>query len=109
MTSRHGVHMLVLRYKAEQCGGLPIEDFLKSAGAEGAPIYRGYAATMTSQPAIRSVAERRPAYIRVQPTPVADQAARELVYIPHEVLLGCSSDMDDIAAALRKVQRHHAT
>lgn len=105
---RHGVHMLVLRYKSEHCGGLSIEDFLKSAGAEGAPIYRGYAATMTEQPAIRSVAEKRPAYIRVQPTPVSDQAVRELIYIPHEVLLGCPSDMEDIAAALRKVQHHYA-
>ncbi len=104
---RHGVHMLVLRYKAELCGGLSIEDFLKAAGAEGAPTYRGYSVTMTEQPAIGSLLNKRPEYVRVRPTPVADQAVRELIYIPHEALLGEPGDMEDIAAALAKVQRRH--
>ena len=69
---RHGVHMFVMRYKREHCGGLPIEDFLRACGAK-APIHRGYACTMSGQPAIEKLIAKRPSYFRLMPTPVAEE------------------------------------
>ena len=106
---KHGVHMFVIRYKHELCDGLPIEDFLSACGAEGVPIYRGYASTIARQPAIETLMSRRPEYFRLMPTPVAEEATKELVYIPQNVFLGSERDMWDIAAAIRKVQHHYTT
>lgn len=106
---KHGVHMFVMRYKREGCGGLPVEDFLNVCGAEGAPVYRGYERTITGQLAIKRLMDKRPSYFRVMPTPVADEAIQELIYIPQNVFLGTERDMSDIAAAIRKVQQHYAT
>jgi dTDP-4-amino-4,6-dideoxygalactose transaminase len=103
---KHGVHMFVMRYKLENCGGLPLEEFLRLCGAEGAPIHRGYKCTIAGQLAIEKLMEKRPSYFRLMPTPVAEEAIRELIYIPQNVFLGTDDDMSDIAAGIRKVQKH---
>lgn len=105
---RHGMYMFVLRYRAARCGGLALEELLRATGAEGAPLHRCYSSTLADQPAIRGLRERRAEYVRVLPTPVADRAAEEIVYIPADVFLGDEGDMEDIAHALRKVERHYA-
>lgn len=105
---RHGVHMFVMRYKAEQCGGLSIKDFLCAVQAEGIPVYRAYESTPAQSPALERIAERHPDYLRKLPTPVADQAVKEIIYIPHEIFLGTEADMVEIAAAFRKVHGHYA-
>jgi dTDP-4-amino-4,6-dideoxygalactose transaminase len=104
---KHGVHMFVMRYRPDHCGGLPVEDFLRACGAEGAPVHRGYKCTMTGQLAIKRLIDKRPTYFRVMPTPVADEAIQELIYIPQNVFLGTAKDMVDIVAAIRKVERHY--
>ena len=105
---RHGMYMFALRYRAEHCGGLALEEFLRAAGAEGAPLNRCYEATLSNQVAMRKILARHPEYIRVLPTPVADRAANEIIYIAAHVFLGSEADMEDIAAAVRKVERHYA-
>ena len=59
---------------------------------------------MSDQPAIRQLMERRPQYFRRLSTPVADQAASEVVYIAQDVFLGTAEDMQDIVAAIKKVE-----
>jgi dTDP-4-amino-4,6-dideoxygalactose transaminase len=105
---RHGMYMFVLRYCAEHCGGLRLDDFLRAAQAEGAPLHRCYVSTLSDQPVMRALRDRRPEYIRVLPTPVSDRAVGDILYIAASVFLGSESDMDDISAAIRKVERHHA-
>lgn len=106
---KHGMYMFVMRYVPERCGGLPLERFLAAAGAEGAPLYRCYSTTIAGQEAFRRLAERRPEYVRVLDTPVSDRAAQEIVYIAASVFLAERSDMEEIAAALRKVGTHYAS
>jgi dTDP-4-amino-4,6-dideoxygalactose transaminase len=101
---QHGMYMFVMRYRPDACGDVPIDDLIRAARAEGAPIHRAYADTIAAQPVMRDLATRRPEYVRVLPTPVADQAVREIIYVPGSVLLAPPADMQDIAAALRKVQ-----
>jgi dTDP-4-amino-4,6-dideoxygalactose transaminase len=100
----HGMYMFAMRYRADHCGGVPLHAFLDLVQAEGAPIHRAFAATMSDQPAIRQLMEKRPQYFRRLSTPVADRAAADTVYIPQDVFLGTAADMQDIVAAIKKVE-----
>jgi dTDP-4-amino-4,6-dideoxygalactose transaminase/predicted dehydrogenase len=104
---RHGVHMFVMRYHSEECGGLGIEDFISALQAEGLPLNRGYTATMAQQPALQAIAERHPSYLRLEPTPVADEAVKNMLFLPHEIFLGSAEDMKEVAAAVIKVQARY--
>lgn len=105
-THKHGLYMFAMRYQADRCGGLSVDEFLDVVRAEGAPIYRAFETTIAGQPAMRALLNKRPQYIRCMPTPVSDRAAQDTVYIPQNVFLGAPADMDDIAAAIHKVERH---
>lgn len=107
-TKRSGMYMFAMLYDAEHCRGEPLERFLAALNAEGAPVSRLYPTTIAGQPVMRALAVRRPNYVSVHPTPVADLAIEKLVYIPHDVFLGTHRDMDDIAAAIKKVGAHFA-
>jgi dTDP-4-amino-4,6-dideoxygalactose transaminase len=100
----HGLNAFAMRYRP--LGNLSIDGFLAFVQAEGMPIHRSFESTIANQPAIQTLIEKRPEYIRVLPTPVADQATRETVSIPGDVLLGTKADMEEIAAGIRKVERH---
>jgi dTDP-4-amino-4,6-dideoxygalactose transaminase len=102
----HGMYMFAMRYNQEHCGGLSLEKFLELVQAEGAPIYRAFAATMSEQPAILNLMSKHPEYFRRLPTPVADKAAMEIVYIAQNIFLGTTEDMEDIVAVIKKVERH---
>jgi dTDP-4-amino-4,6-dideoxygalactose transaminase len=103
---RHGMYMFAMRYRSERCHGAPLDKVLAAINAEGAPVCRLYPATIAGQPIMRDLAVRRPEYVRVLPTPVADRAIDELVYIAHEIFLGTDRDMQDIAAALTKISEY---
>lgn len=104
---RHGVHMFVMRYDPEQCGGLGIEDFIKTVQAEGLPLNRGYTATMAQQPALQLIAEKHPSYLRLMPTPVSDDAVKNMLFLAHDIFLGSEADMGEVAAAFAKVQARY--
>lgn len=103
---RHGMYMFVVRYNRDRCGGLPIDRFVDCVQAEGVPLHRCYESTLAQQPALHRLAERRPDYVRVLPTPVADRAVTEILYLPAPVLLGGPDDLDDVVAAIQKVEQH---
>ena len=103
---RHGMYMYAMRYRPDLCGGAPVTAWLAAMSGEGAPVNRLYAATISGQPAFLKLAERRPDYIRALPTPVADEATENTIYIAHHVFLGTPADMSDIAAAAGKVEAH---
>jgi dTDP-4-amino-4,6-dideoxygalactose transaminase/predicted dehydrogenase len=104
---RHGIHMFVLRYDPEQCGGLRIEDFISAVNAEGIPLNRGYTATMAQQPALQLIGEKHPSFLRVMPTPVADEAVKNMLFLSHDLFLGSEGDMRELAAAFMKVQARY--
>src|SRR5262249_32454249 len=43
----HGTYMFAMRYKPRHCGGISVNKFIELVQAEGAPIYRAFAATMS--------------------------------------------------------------
>jgi dTDP-4-amino-4,6-dideoxygalactose transaminase len=103
---RHGMYMFVVRYQRECCGDLPVDRFVACVQAEGIPLQQCYVSTLAQQEALHRVGQRRPEYLRVLPTPVADRAVTEILYLPANVLLGSSEDVDDIVAAIHKVEQH---
>lgn len=102
----HGMYMFAMRYNSDHCGGRSVDQFIDLVHAEGAPIYRAFAATMADQPAMQHLMQKRPEYFRRPPTPIADRAVDETVYIAQDVFLGTDDDMEDIAAAVRKIEKH---
>ena len=102
----HGMYMFAMRYKSTHCGGVPVDQFIELVQAEGAPIHRAFTTTMSGQPALQRLMQKRPEYFRRLPTPIADRAAAEIVYIAQNIFLGTTNDMEDIAAAIRKVEKN---
>lgn len=104
-TRSHGMYMFAMRYRPEYCGRLSIENFLEIVQAEGAPIYRAFTATMSDQLVMQNLMKKRPEYFRRLPTPIADNAVQQVVFIPQNVFLGTAEDMEEIVVALKKVER----
>lgn len=104
----HGMHMFAMRFKGDCLGGLPIDTFLDLVQAEGAPIYRAFTMTMSDQPVLQDLIKKRPQYFRRLPTPISDQAAKDTFFVPQNVFLGSAADMEDIVAAIMKIERHFA-
>jgi dTDP-4-amino-4,6-dideoxygalactose transaminase len=104
----HGMYMFAMRYKPDHCGKVSLDDFIELVRAEGAPIYRAFATTMSDQLAMQNLMRKRSEYFRRLATPIADRAANETVYIAQNVFLGSADDMEDIAAAVKKVEKHCA-
>ena len=112
--TRNAYHLYMLRYQAEPFAGLPRERFLKALPAEGVPCSSGYT-PLERQPFVQATLASR-AYQRLYPKevlagweernrcPANDQLCEEAVWLTQTMLLGPRQDMDDIAAAIRKIQ-----
>ncbi len=103
--TRHAHHLVILRYAAESFGGKSLDDFLAALRAEGIqPVSRGYVPLHRS-PAIRRRMQDLfgddPAHTRLLN---AEAAAERTFWLPQNLLLGDQEDMQDIAAAIAKIQ-----
>jgi perosamine synthetase len=108
----------MFRYDNRAFAKLPRAKFLKALAAEGIPCSGGYA-PLNRDPflektfetkgwkRIYSDAEMRRWHERNQ-TPNNDRLCTEAVWLTQTMLLGGRSDMDQIAEAVRKVQKHAA-
>jgi dTDP-4-amino-4,6-dideoxygalactose transaminase len=118
--TRASFHIFPFRYKKEQFEGLPREGFLKALNAEGIPCFGGYGGTLNTMPYLAD-AFRSKNYQKMYPAEMLDFRQfveknkcpenericnEEAVWIFQSLLLGSKSDMDDIAAAISKVQKN---
>jgi dTDP-4-amino-4,6-dideoxygalactose transaminase len=116
--TRNAHHLYMLRYQAERFDGLPRERFLKALSAEGIPCSGGYT-PLDRQPFVAATLASR-AYQRLYPKevlagwaernrcPVNERLCEEAVWLTQTMLLGPRQDMDDVAAAIRKIQASSA-
>jgi dTDP-4-amino-4,6-dideoxygalactose transaminase len=116
--TRHNHHTYVFRYLKEHFTGMPKPMLLKALNAEGIPGRAGYS-PLNTVPFIKKVLEGR-AYRSLfskerlaqwnerNQCPGNEQLCRESVVFSHQCLLGPRTDMDQIAAGVRKVQAHAA-
>ena len=111
--TRNAYHLYMFRYKSEAFGGLPREKFLHALDAEGIPCSGGYR-TLNKEPflptALASKGFRRlfpkevlDGYQDRNQCPANDQLCQEAVWFTQPMFLGTRSDMDQIAAAIRKI------
>lgn len=112
--TRNAWHLYMLRYQAERFAGLPRERFLRALAAEGVPCSGGYT-PLNRQPFVQATLQSR-AYRRLYPSdvlagweernhcPANDRLCEEAVWLTQTMLLGPRRDMDDIAAAIRRIQ-----
>jgi dTDP-4-amino-4,6-dideoxygalactose transaminase len=112
--TRNAYHLYMFRYDATKFGGLPREGFLRALRAEGVPASGGYTplnkvASVTNTLASKSYAriygaDTLGALAERNACPVNDRLCREAVWLAQTVLLGSRADMDDVAAAVRRIQ-----
>ncbi|MFB3826645.1 MAG: DegT/DnrJ/EryC1/StrS family aminotransferase [Bryobacteraceae bacterium] len=114
--TRNGYHLYMMRYNAEAMSGLPRERFIAAVRAEGIPIAAGYT-SLNRHPFLENTLNSR-AYRAVysqqdiahwrerNQCPANDRLCKEGLWFAHTVLLGSRRDMEDIIAAIRKVQRN---
>ena len=112
--TRNAYHLYMLRYQTVPFAGLPRARFLEALRAEGVPCSSGYT-PLDRQPFVQATLASR-AYQRLYPKevlagwaernrcPANEQLCEEAVWLTQTMLLGPRQDMDDIAAAIRKIQ-----
>ena len=114
--TRNAYHLYMFRYDQKQFGGLSRAKFLKALRAEGVPASPGYT-PMNKSPFIANTVHSR-GYRAIYPEkeidnwkernacPENDWLCREAVWFSQTMLIGPRGDMDQIAAAVRKVHAH---
>jgi dTDP-4-amino-4,6-dideoxygalactose transaminase len=116
--TRNAYHLYMFRYDAQRFAGMPRSKFLKALSAEGIPCSGGYSPlnqetflknTLRSKSYQRVFSKERLARWEEQNRcPANDRLCREAVWFTQTMLLGPRSDMDQIAAAVRKIQANAA-
>jgi perosamine synthetase len=114
--TRNAYHLYMFRFNSSAFANLPKAKFLKAMAAEGIPCGGGYH-PLNRDPFLKtqfetrgwkriySEAEMRRWHERNQ-TPNNDRLCTEAVWLTQTMLLGSKGDMDQIAEAVRKIQKH---
>ena len=114
--TRNAYHLFMYRYQKEHFAGMPRERFLEALKAEGVDCNPGYGrlnqgAFIKESLASRSWRRLFPAATLAQwaertACPANDQLSEEAAWFTQTTLLGPRSDMDQMAEAIRKIQKH---
>jgi dTDP-4-amino-4,6-dideoxygalactose transaminase len=100
--TRRAIYHFVLRYDAATFG-VHRDAFVAALAAEGVPAEGVFYEAVYRSPLFPAP----PGSFRALPCPVSERAAyEESVWIPHWVLEGDHRDVEDVAAAIRKVCDH---
>ncbi len=114
--TRNAYHIYMMRYDAEAFSGLPRARFVQAVRAEGIPLSPGYG-PLNRDPFLENTFKSRTyraIYTKQEidhwrernVCPANDRLCREGVWLGQSVLLAGRRDMEDIAAAVRKVYRN---
>lgn len=115
--TRSAYHLYMFRYDAAKFAGMPRAKFLAALGKEGVGASGGYG-MMNKDAYVTGLAKDRH-FLRVYGEkrmkewleqtlncPQNDKVCEQAVWFTQNMLLGPRSDMDQIADAVRKIQRH---
>ena len=105
--TQHAYHKFIFRYRSEAFGGLSRPDFLAALQAEGIPCHPGYE-PMYRSPAFKINTDTHPFAGRVDYSrlrlPEVELACSEAVWLDQRMLVAEQRDMDDVTAAILKIQ-----
>ncbi|MFN7927339.1 MAG: DegT/DnrJ/EryC1/StrS family aminotransferase [Blastocatellia bacterium] len=113
--TRNAYHIFMMRYDAAQFSGLPRERFIKALQAEGIPCSGGYA-PLNKEPFLKTTLQSRAfryiysakeltAWEARNHCPENDKLCQEALWFGNTMLLGPRTDMEQIADAIRKIQK----
>lgn len=107
--TQHAWHIFIFLYQSEAFGGRTREEFLQALRAEGIPCAQGYP-PLNQSPALEDGLQRLQKLIGNVPPinrcPMAEKISlNEAVWLTQNMLLGSEADIDDIVAAVSKIQR----
>jgi perosamine synthetase len=116
--TRNAYHLYMFRYAAAQFSDLPRQRFLKALQAEGVPCSAGYS-PLNKEPFLKQTLNSRGfrhiysdkeinALEERNVCPENDKLCQEAVWFTQNMLLGSKVDMEQIAEAVRKVQKQAA-
>jgi dTDP-4-amino-4,6-dideoxygalactose transaminase len=112
--TRNAYHLYMFRFKSEPFSGLPRSKFLTALEAEGIPCSPGYS-PLNKESFLPSALSSR-GFRRIYPKeildryeernecPTNDRLCQEAVWFTQTMFLGSRNDMDQIAAAVRKIR-----
>ena len=116
--TRASFHLFPFRYKKEEFKGLTRSGFLKALDSEGIPCSGDYT-PINKMAYLKNVMKTKnfklmyPAemldynkYMENNQCPANGQLCEEAVWFAQNMLLGDKSDMDDIAAAIERIQKN---
>jgi perosamine synthetase len=115
-TTRNGYHLYMLRYDKAHFADLPRARFLAALEKEGIPCGGGYT-PLNKEPFVKETLNTR-AYRTMysgreiaewqesNSCPENNKLCEEAVWMFQNMLLGSRTDMEQIAAAVRKIQKH---
>ncbi|MCC7498663.1 MAG: DegT/DnrJ/EryC1/StrS family aminotransferase [Bryobacterales bacterium] len=115
-TTRNAYHLYMFRYDPAAFAGLPLAKFLKAMRAEHIPVSAGYS-PLNKEPFLINTLQTR-GYKKIygekelaewtgrNQCPENDKLCQEAVWLYQANLLGPRTDMEQIAAAIRKVQKY---
>lgn len=116
--TRNAYHLYMFRYDEAAFAGLPRGRFIEALRAEGVPCSPGYS-PLNREAFIQATLNSR-GYRRIYPPELLDgwaernacprneELCRAAVWFTQNMLLGERRDMEQIAGAVRKIQRHAA-
>ncbi len=116
--TRNAYHLYMFRYDPEAFSGLPRAKFMQALSAEGVPCSGGYGPLNREEFLKTAIASR--GFQRLFPEktlsewaertacPVNDQLCEQAVWFTQTMLLGPKQEMEQFAAAIRKIQTHAA-
>jgi dTDP-4-amino-4,6-dideoxygalactose transaminase len=113
--TRNSYHIYMVRYDRSHFEGLPRAKFLQALSAEGIPCAGGYS-PLYQEPFLKNTLQSRAFQAIYSPQrikdylerihcPANDRVCEEGVWMMQTMFLGPRSDMDQIAEALRKIQK----
>jgi len=115
--TRSAFHLYMFSYNAAQFGGLDRSKFLAALNAEGVPASSGYG-VMNKDAYVTALAKNKH-FLKIygekrmqewleqnQACPQNDKVCAQAVWFTQNMLLADRSAMEQIAAAIRKIQRH---
>jgi dTDP-4-amino-4,6-dideoxygalactose transaminase len=113
--TRNAYHLYMFRYDQNQFAGLTRAQFLKALRAEGVPCSSGYT-PLNKEPFLKHTFDSRAyraiyaekqlnGWMEQNQCAANDRLCEEAVWFTQTMLLGPKEDMDQIAEAMRKIQR----
>jgi dTDP-4-amino-4,6-dideoxygalactose transaminase len=114
--TRQAIYQLIVKYDARAFAGASRDRFVAALELEGIPcdglfyepLYRSplFRVQPGEFPSVPASGDGSLPWARTR-CPVAERAAyEEALWLPHPLLLGPEQDVDDIVAAIEKIQRH---